>query len=292
MPALRHNKPIIGILLMVSAMQVVPVMDAIAKVLSDEYPVLQIVWARFFFHFLIVMPVVLYRYGPTGMRTDRPWLQTGRGLFLLVATITFFGAISYMPIADALAIVFFDAPIVVILSAVFLKERVSKDRWISIAIAFAGILIIVRPGFETFHWASVMAFATGVSFALYLFTTRMLSGSAPPLVTLAYQSLGGVVVMSLWVPFVWIDPSLKDLLLMITLGAVAALGHLLLIKAFDYAEASLLAPFSYTEMIMATLIGLAIFGDFPDAYTWVGMVMIIGVGVYLSLSRTNRPDPA
>ena len=103
---------------------------------------------------------------------------------------------------------------------------------------------------------------------------------------LGWQSVAGFVLMTLLLPWFWVTPSFFDLLLMLGIGAAGAVGHLLLIRAFDYAEASLLAPLRYTEIIMQVLLGFWLFGDFPDLLAWVGIGLIVGVGVYLSRNQT------
>ena len=275
---------------MVGAMMVGPFMDALAKLLSSRYPVLQLVWARFFFHFLLVLPIALWRHGGGVLAAPAPALQVGRGLCLMGATICFFAAIRTIPLADAIALIFFDAVIIVILSAVLLHERVPPGRIVASVIGLSGVLLIVQPGFGNFQWASLLALAAAFFFALYFLSTRYLSGNTPPLVMLAWQGVGGFVVMSALVPLVWVSPTPADLAMMGALGVIGASGHLLLIRAFEYAEASLLAPFLYTEIIMQVLLGYWLFGDIPNRWAVAGIALIIGVGVYLSLSpgKTNN----
>ncbi|MBO67930.1 MAG: hypothetical protein CL398_06420 [Acidiferrobacteraceae bacterium] len=272
---------------MIAAMLIVPFMDAIAKSLSSRFPILQIVWGRFFFHFIIIAPLVFYREKWGVFSTEKPFWQISRGLFLLAATLCFFGAIKYIPLADATALIFFDAVIVVGLSSVILKEKVSVSRWLASGLGLVGVLIIVRPGFEEFHWASLSALAASAFFALYLLSTRFLSEHSAPLTTLLYQSVGGFVLMSIAMPFVWVTPRLFDLLLMATIGLTGAIGHLLLIRAFQDADASLLAPYRYAEIIMQVILGFWLFGDLPDIWAWLGIALIISVGIFLSmLERT------
>jgi len=277
------QKPILGITLLILAMFLVPFMDAIAKLLSTRYPVLQLVWSRFFFHFILIAPLVLWRHGPKSFVTEKPVLQISRGLLLLGCTACFWAAIKFIPLADAIAIIFFDAVIVVGLSAFILKEKVPINRWFASGLGLIGVLMIVRPGFEEFHWASLLALAASTFFALYILSTRFLAGKAPPLVTLSYQSVGGFVVMTAIVPFVWVTPTQTDFILMIALALIGAVGHLLLIRAFEFSEASLLAPYLYTEIIMQAVLGYWLFGDLPDTWAWIGILLIIGVGVFLSI---------
>ncbi|GAB4393518.1 MAG: DMT family transporter [Kiloniellaceae bacterium] len=278
-----EDRPLVGILLLVAAMSLVPFMDAIAKHLSGHLPVLQVVWARYFFHFCLIFPVVLLRYGPRQMLPRRPLLQLLRGALLLASTVLFFAAISWMPLADALALVFVSPLIVTALSPWVLGEPVGLRRGLAVVVGFCGALLIVRPGFGTLQWPALLALAAGVVFGFYLLSTRRLAGSAPPLVTLTYTAAVGAVLMSFVMPVVWVTPTLVDLGAMALMGLIAAAGHFLLIKSFDFAPAALLAPFTYSEIVMTTLLGFVFFGDFPQAWTWIGIAVVIGSGIYISI---------
>lgn len=278
-----EDSPAKGIVLMLAAMAVVPVMDGVAKHLSASFPVLQVVWARYFFHLLILLPVVLWRHGAGALLLRNPWLQVARGGFLLGSTVLFFAAIAVMPIADALALVFVAPLVVTALSPLILGERVGLRRWTAVGVGFVGVVVIVRPGLSAFHPGMLLALGAGTVYAFYSMATRKLSGSAPPLVTLVYTALLGALVMSALVPVVWTPPGTKDLFWMVLMGALAAGGHFLVIKSFEHAEASLLAPLGYSEIVMATVVGYVAFGDFPDAWTWLGVAIVITSGVYVSL---------
>lgn len=275
--------PLKGIALMLGAMAVVPLMDGVAKHLSATVPVLQVVWARYFFHLLILLPVVLWRHGAGALALRNPWLQVVRGGFLLSSTILFFAAIAVMPIADALALVFVAPLIVTALSPLALGERIGPRRWTAVCAGFVGVLVIVRPGLTVFHVGMLLALGAGTVYALYSLATRKLAGSAPPLVTLTYTALLGALVMSAAAPAFWVEPQASDVAWMLLMGLLAACGHFLIIKSFECAQASLLAPLGYSEMVMATVVGYLAFGDFPDPWTWAGVAIVIASGVYVSL---------
>ncbi len=277
-----ETSPIKGILLYVPAMAIVPVMDGIAKHLSTEMSVMQVSWARYFAHFIILLPILLIRYKPAQLLPDQPVLQLIRGGLLLISTVCFFWAISLMPLADALAIVFVSPLVVTALSPWLLSETVGIRRWSAVLVGFLGACIIIRPGPEMFSSGAPLAFAAGVLYALYLIATRRLAGSAPPLVTLFYTAVVGAVLLSLVVPFTWTTPNLEQIGFMAALGLIAAVGHLLVIKAFQMAPASLLAPYGYSEIVMATVVGYLVFGDFPDYWSWIGVAIVIASGVYVS----------
>ena len=275
--------PLKGIALYVAAMAIVPLMDGIAKHLSDEMSVLQVSWARYFAHFAILLPLVLIKHRPAQLLPRQPFLQVVRGGLLLISTVCFFWSISLMPLADALAIVFVSPLVVTALSPWLLGETVGLRRWSAVIVGFLGACIIIRPGPEMLSSGAPFALAAGVCYALYLISTRRLAGSAPPSITLFYTALVGAIVLSLAVPFAWTTPDMSQIVLMAGLGLIAAIGHFLVIKAFDSAPASLLAPYGYSEIVMATAVGYLVFGDFPDSWTWAGIAIVIASGVYISL---------
>jgi drug/metabolite transporter (DMT)-like permease len=269
--------------MMAGAMAILPVMDTVAKHLAATYPVAQVVWARYFFHMTLLLPLVLWRHGLGSLIIHRSASQIVRGGFLLGSTVLFFAAIARMPLADALALVFVAPIVVTALSPWLLGERVGVRRWSAVAVGFLGVLVMVRPGFAEMGLGHLLALGAGIVYGLYSLATRRLSGSAPALVTLTYTALLGAVAMSLAVPFVWLPPTPGDLGLMVLTGCIAMIGHFLIIRAFEQAEASLLAPFIYTEIVMATTLGFLVFGDFPDPWTWIGIAVVIASGLYIMI---------
>lgn len=272
---------------MLVGVSIVPIMDGLAKYLAAYYPVSQIVWGRFFFHFVFMLPVVLIRYRDVVFKVQQPVLQVLRGGFLLGATLCFFWSLKYLSIPDALTLLFVSPLLVTCLSPALLGEHVGVRRWSAVIVGFLGVCIVLRPGGGAFQLASFAALGAGFCHACYILATRRLSGTAPPLVTLFYTSLLGMAVLSLYTPWHWEAPGSLHLVYMIAIGAIAAGGHYLLIKAFDHAEASVLAPFGYGEIVMATIVGYIGFGDFPDLVTWIGIAVIIGSGVYIAV-REHR----
>jgi drug/metabolite transporter (DMT)-like permease len=291
-------QPLLGIMLMIAAMILIPSMDAIAKHLSARYPLSQIVWARYFFYFLILLPMLLRYHGAAALLPAHLPLQLLRGSFLLISTALFFAAIATSPLADTLALAFVSPFVVTALSPWLLGEHVGIRRWAAVSVGFFGACIIIRPGFSEFGWGNVSALGAGICYALYLIITRKLSsGGVAPLITMTFTGLTGTVVMSLIVPFSWQMPNATDLTWMMAIGVIAAIGHYLITQSFQYASASLLAPYTYCEIVTATLLGFVIFGDFPDRWTWLGIAVIILSGLYISLRerqllRRRALDPA
>lgn len=272
----------IGLILL--AQQLIPILDTLAKLLTQDFSVWQVAWARFVFHLLPLLPVILWLYGPRAfLKMRSPRLQLLRGFLMIAATCLFFGALARIPLADAVALIFVSPLIITALAPLVLGERVGWRRWLAVWVGFLGVLILVRPGFQTVEWGTVMALACGATFACYALVTRHLSTTAPPLVTLAMMAVIGSLALSLLLLVesdLWTTPDPGQLGTMAAMGAVAACGHGCMILAYERAPASLLAPFSYSEIAGATLLGYLVFGHFPDAWSWAGIAVIVAAGVY------------
>jgi drug/metabolite transporter (DMT)-like permease len=180
--------------------------------------------------------------------------------------------------------------IATILSSIILKEKVGPRRWVAVIIGFIGVLFVIRPGFNEINLATIMALGTGVCYAFYIISTRKLSSIDNPLMTLIFTGLSGAIAISLIVPFFWSWMSITEWILLITLAAIGTLAHLLLILSLKYAEASKLAPLAYSEIIMNSIIGYYFFGDFPDRWVWIGLVIIIASGVYISFRENIKAN--
>ena len=269
-----------------------PVMDGFAKYLSDDLPILQITWARYFFTVVFVFPIMFFFYKKQLVWSDKPRLQIFRGLILLSANICFFYAISVISLAKALTLAFIAPLIVTAFSPILLGEKVGFRRWTAVAVGFIGSLIVIRPGFLEFNLASMAALATGFFYGFYLIITRKLSTSDNPLLTLLITGMVGALLVSLIIPFYWVKPTLNQWSLMAGIGVFACIGHLFLILSLKYADASKLAPLGYTEIIPNVLIGYYFFSELPDNWTYLGLFIIVLSGLYISrreylLTRSN-----
>ena len=259
-----------------------PIMDGFAKYLSADLPVLQITWARYFFTVVFTLPIMFLFFRKNLIWTHKPKLQFIRGLILLCANICFFYAISVISLAKALTLAFIAPLIVTSFSPIFLKEKVGFRRWTAVIIGFIGSLVVIRPGFVEINLASLAALCTGVMYGFYLIITRKLSTSDNPLLTLLLTGVVGAIIVSIFIPFVWVKPTLNQWSMMAAIGIFACIGHLFLILSLKYADASKLAPFSYFEIITNIIIGYYIFSEFPDNWTFFGLFIIILSGIYIS----------
>ncbi len=259
-----------------------PVMDGFAKFLSDDLPILQITWARYFFTVVFTLPIMMFFFKKQLVWSDKPKLQILRGLILLSANICFFYAISIISLAKALTLAFVAPLIVTAFSPVMLGEKVGFRRWTAVVVGFTGSLVVIRPGFVELNFASLAALGTGILYGFYLIITRKLSTSDNPLLTLLITGMVGAVLVSVIIPFYWVKPSLNQWSLMASIGVFACIGHLFLILSLKYADASKLAPLGYTEIIPNVLIGYYFFNELPDNWTYVGLLIIILSGLYIS----------
>ena len=278
---------------MAFAMMILPCMDGIAKYLSTVQSMSpgQVAFYRFFFQLLLTLPLLLTVGGAGAFRAKRPWLNLLRGALHAAATLLFFTAVKYMPLADVFAIYFVEPFMLVALMAVFLGEKVGWRRWLAIVIGFGGAMIVIQPSFEIFGLKSLLPVLCAFLFALYLFMNRAIGDADPPLTMQTVSGLGGTLFMGAvlvggdmaGVPdFAMALPSTGFILaLLLVLGALSAYGHLLVLRAFRLAPVSILAPFQYFEIISATILGFSIFGEFPTPSKWLGIAIIVGSGLYV-----------
>ncbi len=276
-----------AIILNASAWMIVPVMDAYAKFLSSSMDVLQITWARYFFTVVFTLSLMLIFYRQSLVWSKKPLLQLIRGLILVYSTYLFFYSISFISLPKALTLAFVAPLIVTALSPFFLKEKVGIRRWTAVSIGFIGTLIVIRPGFIEFNLATFAALGNGICYGFYLILTRKLSTSDNPLLTLLFTGTVGAIILSLFMPSVWINPTPNQWFMMVIIGLIASVAHLFLILSLKYADASKLAPLGYTEIITNIIISYYFFHELPDNWTYLGLFIIVLSGLYISRREYN-----
>lgn len=254
--------------------------DAMAKYLARSLPAPEIAWIRFLVFVLIMLPIVLAPSSGNPMRSARPLVQVWRGLALLGSSIFFIIGLSYLPIAEAAATAFIAPVFVTALSIMFLGEKVGARRWIATTVGLIGVLVVVRPGTSAFHPAAMFPILSALGWAVALVLTRKITGADRAITTMAFSAITGFLVMSVIVPFYWIAPSWSQILLGVGIGVASTFGHWIVVLAFRYADASVLAPFSYVQLVWVTLLGFFVFGEVPDSWTFGGAAIIIASGVY------------
>ncbi|MCH7943780.1 MAG: DMT family transporter [Proteobacteria bacterium] len=271
----------LAILLILITTVMFALLDTGVKYVGQFYPVLQIAWARYVFQ-MVVVPVVIGGARPRDIiRTKRPGLQVLRSMMMVGATLSFFTAVRYMPVAEASAIGMISPLLVTALAIPLLGERVGRRRWMAVLCGLIGALVIIRPGFGALSWAALLPVVTAVCYALYQITTRMLAEIDPPITTFFYSGAVGVVVLSLAVPFSWQTPTVGGWAMMIALGLLAGVGHYCVIQAMRRAPASVLAPVSFVQLVWVVILGYLVFGDFPDKFTFLGAAIVVGSSGYV-----------
>src|SRR4029077_2464974 len=242
--AVARRARLTGIGLMCGAVGCFAFLDATAKYLGRHVDVLEEVWARYTFGFALALIWSNPITKPDLMRTARPWLQIGRSTLLLGSTMLNFFAIRYLQLDQALTITFSTPFLVAALSGPVLGEWVGPRRWAAIAVGFLGVLVVTRPGSGAIHPAALLSAAGALCYAVYALMTRILSRSDSNQTTLFYSNLVGAVVMLPVAAAVWTTPdSLLVGALMVAAGALASIGHYLLIVAHRLAPAAVLSPF-------------------------------------------------
>jgi drug/metabolite transporter (DMT)-like permease len=241
------------------------------------------VWARYASNLLILLAFLAARGELARLKTARPALQFARGLLLALATLIFFTSLSVLPLANANAISFVMPLFVAALAVPMLGERLEMARLLAILAGLAGALIIVRPGSDLFTPYALLPLGMALCNALYQILTRKLAGLEHPLTSLVWGAVVGAVLLSVAAPFVWAPPQAWfHGALIVVIGVLASVGHFLLIKAYDHASATLLAPYTYSALVWAMLMGWLVFGDFPDGASLLGMAIIVLSGLYLA----------
>jgi drug/metabolite transporter (DMT)-like permease len=299
----RTDRPFKGIALILLSTVFLGISDVTAKYLSATLPSLEIAWIRFLVFALIMTPAMVPGTRLFALRTARPGFQFVRGLALLGSSLFFISGLRYLPIAEASATGFVSPLFVTALSIIFLRESVGVRRWLATAAGLIGVLIILRPGTNAFHVAAFFPLVSALCWAVTLIMTRMMSGREHTITTMTYSALSGLFVLSVLVPFIWVAPSWHDILFGVLIGVASTAGQWIVVLAFRYADASVLAPFSYSQLVWVSVLGFLIFAEVPDVWTVVGAAFIVSSGLYtahrervrrsqlLSLAGETSPNP-
>jgi drug/metabolite transporter (DMT)-like permease len=292
-PAVGRDRPLRGIVLMIAALVFFSCSDAASKLMTGALPAVEVAWLRFCVFTVLMLGAAALTGRLRSLRSRRPSLQALRALGVLGSAIFFIMGLGFLPMAEATAIAFVSPVIVTALSIPILGEVVGWRRWSAVAVGLLGVLIVVRPGAGAFDTAAIFPILSAASWAVALVVTRKMSGSDGPLVSLTYAAVVGVLVTSAIVPFEWVTPGWREIGLGLVTGVASTIAQWLVVLAFQQARASVLAPFSYSQLIWSGLLGYLIFGSVPDGWTLVGAGVIIASGLYTAhRERTVRVSSA
>ena len=296
MTGTARRQRLAGIALMCCAVALFACLDTMAKYLNTQMNAFEVVWARYTSAFLLTLFVSNPFTEPGLMRSRRPLLQFTRGTLLVASTALNFLALRWLQLDEALSIIFTFPFIVAIASGPMLGEWIGWRRWTAIGVGFAGVLLIVRPGFQGMHPAAGLSFAATICYGLYAVTTRIASRFDSNQTSLFYNNAVGAALMLPVIPFVWQRPATWLIaLILLGTGVLGSLGHYFLIAGHRLAPASVLAPFVYTQLIWVVILGYVVFNHVPTLWTMAGAALVVGSGLYmlwrerqLSQSTTNE----
>jgi len=279
-------------------------LDTIIKYLSQFYPVLLLVWARWMLQAVALLAWLGRRDPRALIRTRRPGLQLLRGALMTGSSICFMSALKYLPLADATALNYSTPMLVSVMAVLFLGERMTTARVGFVVAGIAGMLLIVRPGSSMFQGAAVLGLCAAGFYAMFQILTRLLAEDDWR-VTMFFPALVTTAVMSFVVPFLDWPTAIPWSHAALLVGGclLGTYGHTLFLRAFQLGTASAVSPYTYMQLVWATLVGWAVFGTFPDRWTFAGMVVIAGSGLLIMIyerrlasARRRRahesPEPA
>ncbi|WP_163849460.1 DMT family transporter [Pseudooceanicola aestuarii] len=269
-------------------------MDATAKAVAERSNTYMALWARYAGQAVLVLVLIAPRLRAT-MRTNFPVLQAARSVVLLGATAFFFFGIAHIGLAEATAIMDVNPVLITLGAALFLGEAIGIRRILAIGVALIGALIVIRPGTDVFSLAALLPVGAACCYATYAIITRYIGNRESPWTSLFYGAVLGALAMSVLVPFHWQTPDLLTALMMLLLAGAGTLGQLFLIRAFSSGEAAMLAPFAYVGLVFATFWGIVLFQEYPDRWTVLGALIIVGSGVYVwhrEVRAARAPDTA
>jgi len=279
----------------------IAIADAIAKYLAPHINGVQVVWGYVGASLIILLAVTLTRRESifSIARTRRPLLQVARGACLVCSLSALFVSLRYLPLAVATSVSFTAPLLIVALSGPILGERVGAARWAAVLVGMIGALVVVRPGSDVFHWATLLTILGAFFFALFNIAARILGGVDRPFTTVLYTFVVCTTLVSLAMPVVWVTPSTSQWLLFAVSGLLGFTAHFSMARSMVLADASAVAPLQYVRILWAIGIGFVVFSHVPDAWTLIGGGLIVASGIYVTgfaprgsrgLTRTSR-DP-
>ena len=280
------DAPLRGIVLMCVAMLLMVCMAATTKQLNTIYSPTQLIWARFFFNLVLIYVLFPGRARRMFVSQNVGW-QLSRSTAIAFAGALFVIALRHISIAELVAITNTAPILITVFAALFLRERVSSAGWIAVGVAFAGVLIILRPGFAVFQWAAILPLFMAVAYAFHQIVARKISDEEHPVTSLAYTTIVGTIVATIALPFDWTAPDLSGWVLLAMTGLLGGIAHFFIIRAYERTPAPTVAPFIYSELLWAVVVGYLVFNDIPDLWTLVGAAVIAASGLFVLLREAR-----
>ena len=284
--AARADERLRGILLLLAVTVFFSTSDTTAKYVTRTLPVIEVAWVRYVVFVLVSLLPVLRGGGAELLRTRRPVQQTLRGMAIVASALLFLLGLRVLPIADAAAINFVSPLLITALAVPMLGETVGLDRWIALLVGLLGAVLAAQPGGGAFKAAAAFPLLSALAWAYGMVLTRRFAATERPQTTLIWTAASGLLVLTVLLPFDARWPTATEFALCLQIGVLASAGQWLVVLAYRLAPASLLAPFSYLQLIWSTLLGYLVFGARPATGTIIGAMVIAGSGLY-TIGRTR-----
>lgn len=293
---MTQDRPLLGIGLMLAFCVLAPLLDTASKLATETIPVGQITAARFFVQGALMVPVALLMGYSWRLGRRDAGLLLARAVFLLASTYGFVAGVQVMPIADALAIVFVEPFILLILGYLIFGDHIGPRRIIASIVGFIGALFVIQPSITAFGLVALFPLLSAFCFAAYMLVTRAMASSVPPVMQQLHTSIAGSLIclpiiaiadVTHWPTLDPVMPQGLAWLWLFGVGFWAAVSHMCMTMALKFTPASTLAPIHYLEILPAILLGYLVFGDFPNPLTWIGIAIIVGSGLYI-IHREQR----
>ncbi|CAO3440673.1 DMT family transporter [Azospirillum endophyticum] len=288
-PHKRVDDTPLGIALMLISVLFFSLMNVLAKLLMDRFPVTEVMFFRSLFALIpVCIAIHLGKGFATTLRTRYPWGHMGRSLIGLTTMIAMFWSFHLLPLGDAIALNFAAPLFLTALSVPLLSEKVGIHRWSAVLVGFVGVLIIVRPSGDVLNLGAVVALFGALTNALAMIAIRQLSRTEPPDTIVFYFTLLTTLLLGLSLPFSWVTPDPMGWLMLLATGLFGGCGQLMLTRAYSLAPAAVVAPLNYTSLLLAVVFGWFLWGEVPTATMAAGAAVVMASGLYILHRETRR----
>lgn len=291
LPAAAATHTARGILLMVVAVLFFTTMDAVAKGLVGGYPLLQVIFFRFAGQIVLVLLILRGATGPA-LRTRFAGLHLARAVLQFATVTLFFASLTYIGLAEAQALADINPVLITLGAALFLGERLGRDRLFGVVLAMIGAMIVIRPGSGVLTLPALLPVAAAVCYAGSALITRRVGPFETPWTAMIYTAAFGTLASGVILPVLWVDIDPADLWRFAALGVLGTVAQLCIIRSFSLAEAAAVAPFAYAGILFAIGWGIVLYGDYPDPATLLGALVIVSAGLYVWRQETRAPRTA
>ena len=277
-----QNNVLFGITLMVITTFMFSSMDGVSRYLAEKNNVFTLVTMRYWFIAFVMIVTCLFIKNRVSdiLNTKQPYIQFSRGVILSLNNCLVVYTFTLLGLVETHAIIACYPLIVAGLSVPFLGERFGWRRWMAIFTGFIGVIIILRPNTNVITEGSIFAIIGAIMFAVYLILTRYVSRSDTAITSFFWTGIGGTVTMSLISLFIWDDILKEDYLWLLLMCVLSAGSHFMMVKTLQVAEASVVQPFSYLQLVFGSIIGVTIFSESIDLMIIVGALVVIGSGLF------------